>query len=544
MKARNFRTTLISSLVIGLILLLSLCASAGETELQKSTSWEGPEKWMLDDTGVLRITGEGKMYDYSSSDIFEAYFHSPAYSNQSIKEVIIEDGITNIGDCAFYNCSSLEKIQIPDSVTYIGENAFANCTSLKSIIIPEGVTEIRAGAFSECTSLSDIVIPDSVEYIMSSLYFPDTFADTAYYKNADNWNVDGTLYINNHLIGADEDVIKGTIEVRKGTKTIAERAFLGLNNLTGIILHDGVVSVGKEAFSDCSNLSEVVIPDSVAIMKESFEYTAYYENDENWKDGVLYAGKHLIKAKNDSVPNNYTIKPDTKTIFEGAFEGCDHITQIIIPNTVKNINDYTFMNCKSLNSIIIPASVENISKLAFYNPNYFFSSKPPVTICGYEGTTASDYAKKMAIPFINISTATPTNAKVLINGKEVAFTAYNIGGNNYFKLRDVAMAINGSEKNFNVGWDSANNAISLTSNQGYTSVGGELIIDANATETTPIVTNSRVYKDGEPVSFIAFNIGGNNFFKLRDIGKAFDFGIGWDNATKTITVNTGMGYTE
>ncbi len=106
------------------------------------------------------------------------------------------------------------------------------------------------------------------------------------------------------------------------------------------------------------------------------------------------------------------------------------------------------------------------------------------------------------------------------------------------------MALNGSEKNFNVGWDSENNAISLTSNQNYIPVGGELVVDTNAASTEPIVTNSRVYKDSEPVSFIAFNIGGNNYFKLRDIGKAFDFGIGWDNETKTITVDTSIGYTE
>ncbi len=62
----------------------------------------------------------------------------------------------------------------------------------------------------------------------------------------------------------------------------------------------------------------------------------------------------------------------------------------------------------------------------------------------------------------------PTNAKVLVDGKEISFTAYNIEGNNYFKLRDIAMAINGSWKNFNVGWDNATKTITIDTSVSYT----------------------------------------------------------------------------
>ncbi|MDR0862874.1 MAG: hypothetical protein LBN30_08910 [Oscillospiraceae bacterium] len=138
--------------------------------------------------------------------------------------------------------------------------------------------------------------------------------------------------------------------------------------------------------------------------------------------------------------------------------------------------------------------------------------------------------------------ALPTDATVIVDGKPVAFDAYSINDNNYFKLRDLAAALNGSAKQFEVSWDGAKNAISLTSSKAYTSVGGELAKGSGGNKT-PVPTSSKIYKDGAEVSFVAYTINDNNYFKLRDIGAAFDFGIGWDGATNTITIDTSKGYT-
>lgn len=139
-------------------------------------------------------------------------------------------------------------------------------------------------------------------------------------------------------------------------------------------------------------------------------------------------------------------------------------------------------------------------------------------------------------------TATPTASTVLVNGKSVAFDAYNISGNNYFKLRDLGYILSGTEKQFDVGWDGANNAISLTSDQAYTVVGGEMEGKGSGSKT-PTATTSKIYLDGKEVSFTAYNIEGNNYFKLRDIGEAFDFGVAWDGASNTIVIDTSKGYT-
>lgn len=137
-------------------------------------------------------------------------------------------------------------------------------------------------------------------------------------------------------------------------------------------------------------------------------------------------------------------------------------------------------------------------------------------------------------------TAAATASKVLVDGKEVSFEAYNIKDSNYFKLRDIAMAVNGSPKNFEVGWDSENNAISLTSDKAYTVAGGELAVSANPAAKQATLSTSKVYLDGEEIQLTAYKIGGNNFFKLHDIGEALGIVITWDAETKTIGIDTSV----
>jgi len=138
--------------------------------------------------------------------------------------------------------------------------------------------------------------------------------------------------------------------------------------------------------------------------------------------------------------------------------------------------------------------------------------------------------------------ATPTTSTVLVNGKQVAFDAYNIGGNNYFKLRDLAYVLNGTEKQFSVAWDGASNAITLASGSAYAAVGGEMTGKGDG-EKSAKPTTSKILKDGSAADFTAYNIQDNNYFKLRDIGEAFDFAVEWDGVNKVISIDTSKGYT-
>jgi len=145
-------------------------------------------------------------------------------------------------------------------------------------------------------------------------------------------------------------------------------------------------------------------------------------------------------------------------------------------------------------------------------------------------------------PAASAATAEPTAAKVLIDGKDVAFEAYEIDGYNYFKLRDLAMALNGSEKQFQVGWDEDNNAISLTTGEAYTPAGNELSVSDKPASKQAAPTASKVYINGKEVAFTAYTIDDLNYFKLRDIGEVINFFVGWDEDANSISLDTPKEY--
>jgi len=138
-------------------------------------------------------------------------------------------------------------------------------------------------------------------------------------------------------------------------------------------------------------------------------------------------------------------------------------------------------------------------------------------------------------------TAIPTASVVMVNNTEVSFDAYNINGNNYFKLRDLAYKLNGTKKQFGVGWDGKLNAIYLKSGESYIEVGGEMASKGSIKKVaTP--TTAQVYLDGRKLNLTTYNIAGNNYFKMRDIGQALDFRVEWDGENNRIFIDTGNCY--
>lgn len=162
-----------------------------------------------------------------------------------------------------------------------------------------------------------------------------------------------------------------------------------------------------------------------------------------------------------------------------------------------------------------------------------------ITILGY---TVTAFDLTVYTPLQSVAQAVPNRSTVLVNGEEVAFDAYTINQNNYFKLRDLAKVLNGTDKQFEVTWDGNNKAVNMLSGKPYTTVGGELAQGDGANKTATIST-ATIYLDGQPVSLLAYSIGGNNYFKLRDVGQAFDFDVTWDGANKTILIDTTQSYT-
>lgn len=204
--------------------------------------------------------------------------------------------------------------------------------------------------------------------------------------------------------------------------------------------------------------------------------------------------------------------------------------------------------------------------------------KPGITICfnqpgEYDIQTSSDYINGVSLPHHYgfwqsfkvlekggiaarnqaFHTALYTNATVLVNGVPTSFEAYNIGGNNYFKLRDLAMALNGTSKQFEITWDAANSRIALLYANPYTPVGGELVPGDGTSKQWTEFSGSVAYTgpmnygqyqvENSVLELKACNINGNNYFKLRDVCSTLNVGVTWDAATQTIGLDTALPYT-
>ena len=138
----------------------------------------------------------------------------------------------------------------------------------------------------------------------------------------------------------------------------------------------------------------------------------------------------------------------------------------------------------------------------------------------------------------NQTTAIPFTRTVIVDGETVAFRTFLIDGSHFFMLRDIAYVLNGTDAQFDVAWDEGAGAINLLLGVAYTPIGGEMQLASDAFETATANTTA-ILIDGSPVDLRAYNIDGNNFIVLRDLGVALDFNVDWDANVLANVVSTG-----
>ena len=243
------------------VMALSVCFVFGVSALDETGQCGDNVYWSFyDSTGELIINGEGDMWDYS-------YDNNRSSFGFSVESVVIENGVTSIGDDTFYNCDNLRNITIPDSVTNIGDDAFYGCYDLQKVyiknlevwysihfessksnplsngaylyldgalvrelVIPDGTVNV-GNAFEGCGSLTSVIIPDSVRIIGDSAF-----------RYCDNL---------------------ASIKIGNGVTSIGAYAFQGCCNLSNIVIPANVTSIGEWAFEGCESLRSVTISNKV-----------------------------------------------------------------------------------------------------------------------------------------------------------------------------------------------------------------------------------------------------------------------------------------
>lgn len=155
-----------------------------------------------------------------------------------------------------------------------------------------------------------------------------------------------------------------------------------------------VTSIEAEAFKECTNVINITIPESItSIGTDAFYDTAYYNNEENWEDGVLYSGKHLIRAKT-SINGTYTIKDGTKCIASSAFYECDNLTSITMPESLTTMGSGVFWKCKKLENVVLSPNLTSIENWTFYECDNLSNIVIPDSTTSI-GSSAFAYCKKL-----------------------------------------------------------------------------------------------------------------------------------------------------
>ena len=347
-------------------------------------------KWTLKDR-TLRISGTGEMKDWKDNS--KEDWHNTQHTSL-IENVIVEEGVTSIGDYAFYECSSLKSISIPNSVANIGWYAFLGCSSLGNITIPQSVTSIGSGVFYECSSLTSINIPSSITSIGWYAFYRCSSLES--------------------------------ITIPEGVTSIEDGAFYRCSSLKSISIPNSVTSIGSYAFRGCSSL------ESINVDKNNKNYIS--------EDGILFdkgktkmvaypAGKKDIKE--------YVISSSVTSVESYAFEGCNSLESVNIPEGVTSIGSQAFSGCSSLESIDIPSSVTSIGNYAFSECSSLESITIPEGVTSIEDDAFNKCAK--LVIYTNSNSEGHRYAEEGEQGYILIYEPGDINGNGFVDITDFLM---------------------------------------------------------------------------------------------------------
>ncbi len=320
-------------------------------------------------TLTINKTGEGtgEMTDYDFVTYHQGKSRAPWF-NSTIQKVIVGDGVTRIGDYAFYFCKAT-SITLPSSLVSIGYGAFDSCKKLATLNIPQGVQRIEGFAFSGCEIIESIEIPESV---------------TSLGQGA----LSGCSKLQSAILPQEIESIESnlcfgcsslkSIVIPKKVKEIKSNAFESCDGLVSVTIPSNVSTIGDKAFYKCTGLKEVIISDIRSWCDIDFAdygnplYYAHhlFVGNVEIHDLVIPDGVVAIKTRafiGFSELKTITISSSVKTIDVAAFYECTSLRDVNIPQNVSSIEKQAFYGCSSLTNINLPTSLSTISMNSFKN---------------------------------------------------------------------------------------------------------------------------------------------------------------------------------
>lgn len=429
-------------------LLALLCCSVALAD--ESGSCGDDLTWAYDSsTGKLTISGTGAMADYLSSTApWNAY-------KPLITSVVMENGVTSVGNYAFYGCAGLTDVIFPDSLTVIGNYAFHGCAGLTEVTLPISVAGIGYLSFASCSGLTSVTVinPDAVigdpdcdvfENCPSGLVICGWNPSTAKTYAADagityaplgdlsgqcgsnvNWSFDpftGILAIsgtgkmsNDSAPWSSFKTLITAVVMEDGVTSVGNSAFRGCTGLTDVTLSNDVTKIGEYAFAGCSALTDMTLPDSLTAIAGYAFNGCITLTSATFPDGLTYIGAKTFYGCAALI--SVTLPDSLTTIGDMAFRDCTGLISVTLSNSLTIVNDRAFWNCAALTSVTIPGSVAKIGSAAFkdctnldsaiiVNPNAvinegaFNNCSSDLVIRGWPDSTAQTFATRARIAFM------------------------------------------------------------------------------------------------------------------------------------------------